>query len=285
LREGPFKNLWIQPAAGDAGGAVGAAYSVWHQLEERPRNSHTGDRMRGSFLGPAFRNEDIAQFLNSVGAPYEALDDDALFSRVAEELASEKVVGWLQGPMEFGSRALGGRSILGDPRSRKIQAILNLKIKHRESFRPFAPSVLRERVSDYFEMDVDSPYMLLSGTVHAKRRLEMDAKDLTGIDLFNVPRSDIPVVTHVDYSARVQTVHEETNPRYYRLLKEFERKTGCATLVNTSFNVPGDPIVCSPEDAFHCFIKTEMDVLVLENCILYKEKQSQFQRTRFGNAS
>lgn len=276
LREGPFKNLWIQPAAGDAGGAVGAAYSAWHQLEERPRNGHTGrDRMRGSFLGPVFQNDEIEQFLESTDAPYEKLDDETLFSRIADDLASEKVIGWLQGPMEFGPRSLGGRSILGDPRSRKMQAIMNLKIKYRESFRPFAPSVLREKVSDYFEMDVDSPYMLLVAPVNKKRRLEMSSeeKNLWGIDLLNVPRSDIPAVTHVDYSARVQTVHEETNPRYYRLLKEFERKTGCATLVNTSFNVRGEPIVCSPEDAYRCFMRTEMDVLVLENCVVYKDQQ------------
>src|SRR5206468_2002300 len=205
----------------------------------------------------------------------EKLDEATLLSRIVDELALEKVVGWLHGPMEFGPRALGARSILGDPRSRKMQSIMNLKIKYRESFRPFAPSVLRERVSDYFDMDTDSPYMLLVAPVREDRRLEMspEQKMLWGIDLLNVPRSDIPAVTHVDYSARVQTVHEDTNPRYHSLLKEFERKTGCGVLVNTSFNVRGEPLVCSPQDAYLCFMRTEMDVLVLENCILYKEKQ------------
>jgi carbamoyltransferase len=276
LREGPFKNIWIQPAAGDAGGAIGSAYSAWHQLEGQPRQAcGRKDSMRGSFLGPVYRNEEIEYFLQGAGAPYERLDEAALLSRVADELASEKVVGWLQGPMEFGPRALGGRSILGDPRSSKMQSVMNLKIKYRESFRPFAPSVLRERISDYFEMDVDSPYMLLVAPVETKRRVEMNSeqKALWGIDLLNVPRSDIPAVTHVDYSARVQTVHEDTNPRYYRLLKEFERKTGCPVIVNTSFNVRGEPIVCTPQDAYRCFMRTEMDVLVLENCIIYKHNQ------------
>jgi carbamoyltransferase len=276
LREGPFKKIWIQAAAGDAGGAVGAAYCAWHQLENQPRSVCGGkDRMRGSYLGPVFQNEEIEHYLRSVDAPYERLDDEVLVSRVAGELAAEKVVGWLQGPMEFGPRALGGRSILGDPRSTKMQSIMNLKIKYRESFRPFAPSVLRERVSDYFEMDSDSPYMLLVAPVHKKRQMEMTSKEkeLWGIDLLNVPRSDLPAVTHVDYSARVQTVHDDTNPSYYSLLKEFERQTGCAVLVNTSFNVRGEPIVCSPEDAYRCFMRTEMDVLVLENCVLYKDKQ------------
>ena len=276
LREGPFKNIWIQPAAGDAGGAVGAAFSAWHQLEEQPRHTNgCRDQMRGSYLGPAFCNDDIEQFLKDDGIPYERFDDETLFSRVADELASEKVVGWLQGRMEFGPRALGGRSILGDPRSSRMQSVMNLKIKYRESFRPFAPSVLREKVSEYFEMDVDSPYMLLVAPVETRRRLEMSSQEkaLWGIDLLNVPRSDIPAVTHVDYSARVQTVHEDTNPRYYRLLQQFEMKTGCAVLVNTSFNVRGEPIVCSPQDAYRCFMRTEMDVLVLENCVLYKDKQ------------
>ena len=276
LREGPFKNLWIQPAAGDAGGSVGAAYSAWHQLEERPRQVRSGkDSMRGSFLGPMFQNEEIEKFLGDIGAVYEKLNEEILLSRVANELASEKVVGWFSGPMEFGPRALGGRSILGDPRSKKMQSVMNLKIKYRESFRPFAPSVLRERISDYFEMDTDSPYMLLVAPVRENRRVEMNSeqKTLWGIDRLNVARSDIPAVTHIDYSARIQTVHEETNPRYYRLLKEFERKTSCAMLVNTSFNVRGEPIVCSPQDAYRCFMRTEMDVLVLENCILYKLKQ------------
>jgi carbamoyltransferase len=276
LREGPFDHLWIQPAAGDAGGAAGAAYAAWHRLDEQPRQVCCGqDRMRGGFLGPAFGDDEIERFLQGMAAPYEKLDERSLLCRVAAELASEKVVGWMSGPMEFGPRALGARSILGDPRSPKMQSVMNLKIKYRESFRPFAPSVLRERVSDYFDMDIDSPYMLLVAPVREERRLEMNAaqKALWGIDLLNVPRSDIPAITHVDYSARIQTVHEGTNPRYYRLLKEFERKTGCGLLVNTSFNVRGEPIVCTPQDAYRCFMRTEIDVLVLENCLLYKGQQ------------
>lgn len=275
LREGPFSGLWIQPAAGDAGGALGAALAVWHQMEGKPRVSTGVDKMRGSYLGPRFSNEQVEAFLKSKGVPYTKLDDDALSKQVAGDLASEKVVGWLQGRMEFGPRALGGRSILGDARSPKMQSIMNLKIKYRESFRPFAPSVLRERVSDYFELDSDSPYMLIVAPVKENRRRAMgeDQKGLWGIDRLNVPRSDIPAVTHLDYSARVQTIHQETNPRYYQLLKEFEAQTGYAVLVNTSFNVRGEPIVCSPEDAYRCFMRTEMDVLVLENCVLYKHEQ------------
>lgn len=277
LREGPFKDLWIQPAAGDAGGALGAALSVWHQYENQPRISNgTQDRMRGSYLGPVHTNEEIEAFLKSKNAPYTRLPDSELFQRVAQDLAGEKVVGWLQGRMEFGPRALGGRSILGDARSAKMQSVMNLKIKYRESFRPFAPSVLRERVSDYFDLHSDSPYMLIVAPVVEKRRRPMTAvqKDLWGIELLNVPRSDIPAVTHLDYSARVQTIHQETNPRYYNLLKAFEMLTGYAVLVNTSFNVRGEPIVCTPEDAYRCFMRTEMDVLVLENCVLYKQDQT-----------
>jgi carbamoyltransferase len=276
LREGPFKGIWIQPAAGDAGGAVGAALSAWYQHEGKPRDADdVTDGMKGSFLGPAFTNDEIEARLKTIGASYSRLEDSDLFTHVADELAAGKVVGWLQGRMEFGPRALGGRSILGDARNTKMQSVMNLKIKHRESFRPFAPSVLRERVSDYFQMECDSPYMLLVAPVLEKRRLPFNPirTDLWGIDLLNVPRSDIPAVTHLDYSARVQTVHEETNPRYYRLLKTFEEKTGCAVLVNTSFNVRGEPIVCTPEDAYRCFMRTEMDVLVLENFLLRKEDQ------------
>jgi carbamoyltransferase len=276
LREGPFKHVWIQPAAGDAGGAIGAALCGWHQFEQRPRHADPHmDGMRGSFLGPKFSNEEIEDFLRSVGAPYQRVDESVLLSQVAEQLACEKVVGWFHGRMEFGPRALGARSILGDPRSRRMQSIMNLKIKYRESFRPFAPSVLREKVSEYFEMDCDSPYMLLVAPVQQARRLPMPAGNdgLWGIDLLNVPRSDIPAVTHLDYSARIQTVHQETNPRYYGLLREFERKTGCAVLVNTSFNVRGEPIVCTPQDAYRCFMRTEMDALVLENCVLQKGEQ------------
>ena len=275
LREGPYQGLWIQPAAGDAGGALGAALSVWHQYEGRPRTVRRNDAMAGGYLGPAYSNDQIEQSLRQLGASYVRMPDDALFTRVAQDLAAEKVVGWFQGRMEFGPRSLGGRSILGDPRSANMQSIMNLKIKYRESFRPFAPSVLRERVADYFNLDCDSPYMLLVAPVKESRRRQVtnEQQGLWGIDLLNVPRSDIPAVTHLDYSARVQTVHRETNPRYYRLLQAFDELTGCGVLVNTSFNVRGEPIVGSPEDAYRCFMRTEMDVLVLENCVLYKQDQ------------
>jgi carbamoyltransferase len=276
LREGPFKELWIQPSAGDAGGAVGAALTVWHQLENKTRVADgSTDAMRGALLGPSYTNEEIEEFLKIKAAPYVRLNDEILFHRLAEELAEGKVAGWFQGRMEFGPRALGCRSILGDARNPKMQSIMNLKIKFRESFRPFAPSVLRERVSDYFELDTDSPYMLLVAPVVEKRRTRLTKEDqsLWGIDLLNVPKSDIPAATHVDYSARVQTVHSETNPRYYNLLKAFEAKTGCGLLVNTSFNVRNEPIVCSPEDAYRCFMRTAIDILVLENCLLYKSEQ------------
>jgi carbamoyltransferase len=292
LREGPFKGMWIQPAAGDAGGAVGAALTAWYQYEDQPRRATGSDQMKGSYLGPTHSNAEIEEFLRQIDAPYELLNEQMLCDRVARELADGKVVGWFQGRMEFGPRALGGRSILGDARNTKMQSVMNLKIKHRESFRPFAPSVLRERVSDFFEMDTDSPYMLLVAPVQGKRRLPLPADNtgLWGIDLLNVPRSDIPAVTHLDYSARIQTVHESTNPRYYRLLKAFEAHAGYPVLVNTSFNVRGEPIVCTPEDAYRCFMRTEMDLLVLENCVLYKSQQKPLTndlatgiRTRLGD--
>jgi carbamoyltransferase len=276
LREGPFKRLWIQPSAGDAGGAIGAALTAWHKLEgkERKLNDET-DSMRASLLGPSYSNAEIEELLKKKEAPYVRLNDDILFDRVASELADGKVVGYFQGRMEFGPRALGARSILGDARNPKMQSIMNLKVKYRESFRPFAPSVLRERVSDYFEMDTDSPYMLLVAPVVEKRRTQLteEEKSLWGIALLNVPKSDIPAATHLDYSARVQTVRKETNPRYHKLLKAFERKTGCGLLVNTSFNVRNEPIVCTPEDAYRCFMRTAIDILVLENCLLYKTDQ------------
>jgi carbamoyltransferase len=276
LREGPYKGLWIQPSAGDAGGAVGAALTAWHKLEKRPRIIEgVHDAMRGSLLGPSFTNEEIEEFLREKEATYVQLNDEILLVRLAEELASGKVVGWFQGRMEFGPRALGGRSILGDARNPKMQSVMNLKIKFRESFRPFAPSILRERVSDYFQLNTDSPYMLLVAPVVETRRtrLTKEQESLWGLDLLNIPKSDIPAATHVDYSARVQTVHEDLNPRYYRLLKAFEAKTGCGLLVNTSFNVRNEPIVCSPEDAYRCFMRTAIDILVLENCLLYKADQ------------
>jgi carbamoyltransferase len=276
LREGPFKGLWIQPAAGDAGGALGAALCAWHRLEGHARKTAPPhDAMRGAYLGPAYGTEEIERFLQRQGAPYTRLAEPELLARVADELAAGKVVGWLHGRMEFGPRALGARSILGDPRSPAMQSVMNLKIKYRESFRPFAPSVLRERLADYFEMDADTPYMLLVAPVLERRRTpETDAhRRLWGIERLNVPRSDLPAVTHVDYSARIQTVHAATNPRYHALLKAFEARTGCGVLVNTSFNVRGEPIVCTPADAYRCFMRTEMDVLVLEDCLLLKEKQ------------
>jgi carbamoyltransferase len=276
LREGPFKGIWIQPAAGDAGGALGAALTVWYQLAGKPRvvdGEH--DAMRGAYLGPDFSDREIQEFLDSNGAPYLKLSDNALYSRVADYLAQGKIVGWLHGRMEFGPRALGARSIIGDARNKTMQSVMNLKIKYRESFRPFAPSVLADRVSDYFDMNAASPYMLLVAPVRQERQIPMgrNAEGLWGIDLLNVPRSDIPAVTHIDYSARIQTVHPETNPAYYRLIKEFEAKTGCGVIVNTSFNVRGEPIVCSPEDAFRCFMRTEIDVLVLGNFVLEKDRQ------------
>jgi carbamoyltransferase len=275
LREGPFKRLWIQPAAGDAGGALGVALVVHHHVLGNERRPVAGDAMRGSYLGPAFSDDDIAAFLASAGAPAERLSHDAMIRRTAEILAEEKVVGWFQGRMEFGPRALGARSILGDPRSRKMQSVMNLKIKYRESFRPFAPSVLRERVGSYFELEEDSPYMLLVAPIRSDRRIAMTADEqrLFGIEKLNVPRSDLPAVTHVDYSARIQTVHRATNPAYHALLTEFERLTGCPVLVNTSFNVRGEPIVCTPEDAYRCFMRTEMDYLVLGSFVLDKRTQ------------
>jgi carbamoyltransferase len=276
LREGPFKRLWIQPAAGDAGGAIGVALSAWHGLERQARTANgQDDSMHGALLGPAFSNEEIERYLTQQGAPYVRLNDHALLDRVAQALADGKIIGWFQGRMEFGPRALGSRSIIGDARNPELQLVMNLKIKYRESFRPFAPSVLRERVADYFEIDADSPYMLLVAPVLEKRRTEMtpEQRRLWGIELLKVPRSDIPAVTHIDYSARVQTVHETIHPRYHALLKAFEAKTECGVIVNTSFNVRGEPIVCSPADAYRCFMRTELDLLVLENCVLEKSQQ------------
>ena len=276
LREGPYKGLWIQPAAGDAGGAIGVALSAWHRLEGQPRTANgRDDSMSGALLGPSFSNEEIETFLAKQGAPYARLSDDDLIDRVSQALAEGKIIGWFQGRMEFGPRALGGRSMIGDARSPEMQSVMNLKIKYRESFRPFAPSVLRERVADYFEMNTDSPYMLLVAPVLEKRRTELtkEQEGLWGIELLKVPRSDIPAVTHIDYSARIQTVHPNTPSRYYALIKAFEAKTGCGVIVNTSFNVRGEPIVCTPADAYRCFMRTQLDLLVLENCVLEKAQQ------------
>jgi len=276
LREGPFERLWIQPAAGDAGGAVGVALAIEHKVLGNARRQRAeGDGMKGSYLGPAFSDDEIARFLAATGAVAEKLPLPSLSERTAELLAQEKVVGWLQGRMEFGPRALGNRSILGDPRSPRMQSVMNLKIKFREGFRPFAPSVLREHLSEYFELDVDSPYMLLVAPVRAPHRIPMSAEQqrLFGIEKLNVPRSSIPAVTHVDYSARIQTVHAETNPTYHALLSRFHQLTGCPVLVNTSFNVRGEPIVCTPRDAYRCFMRTEMEHLVLGPYLLDKAKQ------------
>ncbi len=276
LREGPFRRLWIQPAAGDAGGAVGVALTVHHKvLGNARRHRSEGDGMHGAYLGPSFSDDEIAAFLASAGALGEKLSMPELIDRTARLLAQERIIGWLQGRMEFGPRALGNRSILGDPRSTRMQAVMNLKIKFRESFRPFAPSVLREHLPAWFELDVDSPYMLLVAPVRADRRIAMTDEEqrLFGIDKLNVPRSSIPAVTHVDYSARIQTVHRETNPPYHALLSRFHELTGCPVLVNTSFNVRGEPIVCTPRDAYRCFMRTEMDHLVLGPYLLDKTKQ------------
>ncbi|MFT4026690.1 MAG: carbamoyltransferase [Novosphingobium sp.] len=274
LRDGAFENIWVQPAAGDAGGAPGAALAAWHMELGRPRVV-SGDAMAGSYLGPAFPQEEIERRLTALGAKFAVLDEAAMIAATAQALTEGAAVGWFQGRMEFGPRALGGRSILGDPRSETMQKALNLKVKYRESFRPFAPSVLREQVGDWFELDGDSPYMLLVAEVKAERRREMSAESqaLFGIDKLNVPRSDIPAVTHVDYSARIQTVHAETNPRYHALIAEFARLTGVPVVINTSFNVRGEPIVCTPEDAFRCFMGTGLDLLAIGNCVLRKADQ------------
>jgi len=283
LREGPFKRLWIQPAAGDAGGALGVAELIWHRHCKQPRQVMPGkDAMRGAYLGPEYTPEEIEQYLRAQGAAYARLERSALLERVAALLAEEKVVGWFNGRMEFGPRALGARSILGDPRSPRMQAQMNIKIKFREGFRPFAPSVLRERVSDYFELDCDSPYMLLVAPVRRERQIPMspEQRSLWGIEQLNVVRSDLPAITHIDYSARIQTVERSTNPDYYDLLSEFERLTGCAVLVNTSFNVRGEPIVCTPEDAYQCFMRTHIDHLVVGPFLLDKTAQPQWKETR-----
>jgi carbamoyltransferase len=276
LRESPFQRLWIQPAAGDAGGALGVAQLIWHRYCDKPRRVSPGaDQMKGTYLGPAFPDWQIEEYLQSQGAVYERLEPDLLSRRVAALLSDEKVVGWFSGRMEFGPRALGSRSILGDPRSPRMQAQMNQKIKFREGFRPFAPSVLREHVQDYFELNGDSPYMLLVAPVKAERRISatLEQQDLWGIDQLNVPRSDIPAVTHIDYSARIQTVDRETSPEYYDLIREFECLTGCPLLVNTSFNVRGEPIVCTPADAFQCFMRTHIDFLAIGPFLLAKADQ------------
>lgn len=286
LRDGKFKQIWVQPAAGDAGGALGAALGAHHLFLDQPRSASTGnDRMRGAYLGPQFAQSDIEARLNAAGAKFSVVTDAELIEQTASLLASENVVGWFQGRMEFGPRALGGRSILGDPRSPQMQSVLNLKIKYRESFRPFAPSVLREHVSEWFELSEDSPYMLMVADVAKSRRIQTDQENgLFGIEKLKVPRSTIPAVTHVDHSARIQTVHADTNPRYHALISRFHEKTGCPVLINTSFNVRGEPIVCTPEDAFRCLMGTEMDALVIGNCILLKSEQNPEFKLDYKNA-
>ncbi|NMN67607.1 carbamoyltransferase [Candidatus Pelagibacter ubique] len=275
LKQKIFENIWIQPAAGDAGGSLGAALALWHIEQGNKREVNQEDDMNGSYLGSEFSQDEIEKELNSIGANYQTFDYENLINETSEHLSKQKIIGWFQGRMEFGPRALGGRSILGDPRSDKMQKNLNLKIKYRESFRPFAPSVLREDLSNWFDMNVDSPYMLLVSDINPAKKFEMndEQKELFGIDKLNIKRSEIPAVTHVDYSARIQTVNKKTNKRYYDLISKFKEKTSCPVIVNTSFNVRGEPIVNSPTDAFNCFMGTELDYLVIGNCILDKNKQ------------
>ncbi|WP_299081440.1 carbamoyltransferase [uncultured Ruegeria sp.] len=283
LRDGAFDNVWVQPAAGDAGGALGAAYAAWHQEMQQPREVPSGDQMQGSYLGPLYEDDAIAKELIQAGAKFSTYANGELVDQTAQALADGKAVGWFQGRMEFGPRALGARSILGDPRSESMQKTLNLKVKYRESFRPFAPSVLSEDVSDWFELDGDSPYMLIVADVQDRIRRKMTDEEnaLFGIDKLNVKRSDIPAVTHVDYSARIQTVHKETNPAYHALISKFKDLTGCSLVVNTSFNVRGEPIVCTPTDAFRCFMGTDIEVLSIGNCLLRKEEQDPALRENY----
>ena len=284
LRDGAFERIWVQPAAGDAGGAVGAALAVWHQFLGQARKLNgSRDLMEGAYLGPAYAQAEVEKRLKAAGANFTALPDADVIEKTAASLAAGEAVGWMQGRMEFGPRALGARSILGDPRSPTMQKTLNLRVKYRESFRPFAPAVLREDVSDWFELDADSPYMLLVADLKRERRRRMtnEQEQLFGIDKLNVVRSDIPAVTHVDYSARVQTVHADTNPRFHALLERFKSKTDCPVLVNTSFNVRGEPIVCTPEDAFRCFMGNEIELLVVENCMLRKTEQNHALRKNY----
>jgi len=285
LKDKIFENIWVQPAAGDAGGSLGAALAYWHQELNHERKINPNDSMRGSYLGPRFENSNIEKELTSLNANFKKYSEVESINILANELSSEKTVGWFQGRMEFGPRALGGRSILADPRSEKIQKVLNLKIKFRESFRPFAPSVLAEDVSDWFDLKKSSPYMLLVANVKKEIQIPMtpEQEKLFGIDKLNIKRSKIPAVTHVDYSARVQTVHQETNPRYYKLIKKFKEITGCPVLVNTSFNIRGEPIVCSVKDAFRCFMGTNLDILIIENFLMYKSEQHQSTKEDYKN--
>jgi carbamoyltransferase len=283
LRDGNFDNIWIQPAAGDAGGALGAALAAFHIFKNQPRQVSSTDAMAGAYLGPGYPQAEIERRLTAAGAKFARFGEDEMIEATAQALASQQAVGWFQGRMEFGPRSLGARSILGDPRSPAMQRNLNLKVKYRESFRPFAPAVLREDVSEWFELDSDSPYMLLVADVREGKRREMtaDEQNLFGIDKLNISRSEIPAVTHVDYSARIQTVHSETNPLFHKLLGRFKALTGCPVLVNTSFNVRGEPIVCTPEDAFRCFMGNELDLLVVGNCVMRKSEQDARLKTDY----
>jgi len=276
LKKNYFKNIWIQPAAGDAGGALGAALALWYKELKNERISTSRDEMKGSYLGPAYNDNEIENSLKDFGAFYEKHSEEKFLEIIAKELANEKTIGWFQGKMEFGPRSLGARSIIADPRSSKMQKNLNLKVKFRESFRPFAPSVLREDLPKWFDLDCDSPYMLLVANVNKNIKKEMteDEKKLFGIEKLNIVRSDIPAVTHVDYSARIQTVHKETNRKYYGLISKFKEITNCPVLVNTSFNIRGEPIVCSVKDAYSCFMGTDLDILACGNFIMYKDKQN-----------
>ena len=275
FRDKAFKDIWIQPASGDAGGALGGALAVWHKELNEPRIVNPNDSMKGSYLGPLYEQTAIEKELSDCGAKFDSVTEKEMIEQTAQALADGRAVGWFQGRMEFGPRSLGGRSILGDPRSEQMQKTLNLKVKYRESFRPFAPSVLREDVTDWFELDYDSPYMLLVDDVKKDKRIQMTTEEesLFGIDKLNIKRSDIPAVTHVDYSARIQTVHKKTNPKYHALINKFKEKTGCSVVVNTSFNVRGEPIVCTPKDAFYCFMGTEIELLVVGNCVMRKDRQ------------
>ena len=285
LKEKIFNNIWVQPAAGDAGGSLGAALALWYIEKRNERKTNINDDMQGSYLGPEYSQKQIEEQLIKVGAKYEILNDQELIKKTASDLSKEEAIGWFQGRMEFGPRALGGRSILGDPRSEHMQKNLNLKVKFRESFRPFAPSVLKEDLSDWFDIDVDSPYMLMVSNINKNKKIEMteDQKKLFGIDLLNIKRSEIPAVTHVDYSARIQTVDPKTNSKYYDLIKKFKEKTNCPILINTSFNVRGEPIVNTPIDAFNCFMGTDLDKLVIGNCYLDKKKQNQNLKKDYKN--
>ena len=276
LKEKIFDNIWIQPAAGDAGGSLGAALALWHIEQNNPRTVNPNDDMQGSYLGPEYTQKQIEEQLNNVGAKYSKLNEEDLIEKTSSDLSSGEAIGWFQGRMEFGPRALGGRSILGDPRSTEMQKNLNLKVKYRESFRPFAPSILREDLSNWFDINVDSPYMLMVANINKNKTITMNDKEkkLFGIEKLNIKRSEIPAVTHVDYSARIQTVHQETNKKYFKLIKKFKEKTGCPVIVNTSFNVRGEPIVNTPVDAFNCFMGTELDKLIIGNCYLEKKEQN-----------